>query len=1147
MTKTIRSEIYYDGVWNAVEQDTRAANPAPNDGISITRGRADERGSVSGGSCRTVFNNDGTYSRRNASSSLFGKIGQNTPYRARVEGVFDSPAIRGSVTATAGAGVVLGGTKPTGVVAGDVLLCFHTADTATLDDIAGPSLVGPPFTDWELLDEIVTGTNSLATRVWWRVAGGGDESTIVVDQTASSDGVVAVIALSGASHARPKISITSEVPPGATILSPDIDPEGDNDFEIRWVAMSDAVGAANTWGVVTDCTERVDSQSNTFTSAQMVTRALSSGAATGTKTHTPTQTGFDWAHAVTVTVMADQVRFAGEIPEWPPQWDVTGRDRWVEIEAAGPMRRLTQGARSLRSALYREITRGLVPTNAVGYWPLEDAGGTNQLASGLPGVGPMYAYGTALTFHSDAIMPGSDETIVLKNGAKLVAEVPDYGTDGQFTVCALFSIPTSGIATQPLLDVRHGASAILSWSLFAEAGDTLRFKGFSGAILVHDSGALSFDLSGGSDNRPQLIGFTVEQSGTSAAYTVFQYVLNSDGTLTLTTATGSFASTTVGFVNQVVVAIGANLNADIGVGHVLVSANTFPPTGGFLDALVGWAGETAGRRFERLCFEEGITFNYHGDLDLTPAMGPQPISKLLDLLQECQVVDQGVMHESRSRIGIVYRTLSSLYNQTPVEISESSGHFSPPFRPVDDDQLTHNWVEVKRPGGSSFVAKQDTGPLNIGDPATDAQAAGIYDRGAKSANVQFDSQLPDVAGWLLNLGTVDEARYPNLNIELARSVHAPAGVMTALAKQIAALETGSLVSVADLPATQQADDSLQLIQGYSETLTKFLWTLGFNASPGSPYTVGIEGTARADTSGTELGVAVNSSATSLKFVSDAYPNTLWSEAAADLSGGFAVKCGGEKMTVTAMSHTAWTFVGAGTAAHADNGSVSPSIHASSATGDLILVLVAIRSTNVGVSIDALADYETVYNHINLALFAKIHDGSEASPAITFTGGAVGDTTSAHCATFRSALTNVENLAVRVHPYVGTGVATQNIPAASMPVDEDNCLIIAAGWKGDDWTSVATLSGFTAEIGEPSSVLGSDQGIVWDYLIQTTKANVSAPTFTVTGGVTALTHSIVALFRYDTQTATVTRSVNGVSKAHSAGDAISLWSPARIGK
>src|SRR6266536_6558718 len=76
-----------------------------------------------------------------------------------------------------------------------------------------------------------------------------------------------------------------------------------------------------------------------------------------------------------------RTRFHGEVSAWPQRWDPTGNDVWVPLEAAGVLRRLSQGESVARSVLYRRILR--YSTSVKAYWPCEDESGAASLASGL--------------------------------------------------------------------------------------------------------------------------------------------------------------------------------------------------------------------------------------------------------------------------------------------------------------------------------------------------------------------------------------------------------------------------------------------------------------------------------------------------------------------------------------------------------------------------------------------------------------------------------------------------------------------------------------------------------------------------------------------------------------------------------------------
>jgi hypothetical protein len=217
-----------------------------------------------------------------------------------------------------------------------------------------------------------------------------------------------------------------------------------------------------------------------------------------------------------------------------------------------------------------------------------------------------------------------------------------------------------------------------------------------------------------------------------------------------------------------------------------------------------------------------------------------------------------------------------------------------------------------------------------------------------------------------------------------------------------------------------------------------------------------------------------------------------------------------------------TFINAGTAVHAANASVTPTVPASSTTGDLLLIWAATRSSGQGVPA-VPTGYQLLIDAANARLFGKIHDGSEPNPTVTFTGtGGATMSFSAQMATFRNAQLAYVDAAGALN------ATAQNIAVPDLTVTRDNSVVLALGWKQDDWTSVTSPSGFT-EIGEPSTTLGDDQGITWGRLIQTNALPVTSAVFTVTGGATAVSRGIAMSIppTTATQSSSITPSLDGV--------------------
>ena len=203
-----------------------------------------------------------------------------------------------------------------------------------------------------------------------------------------------------------------------------------------------------------------------------------------------------------------------------------------------------------------------------------------------------------------------------------------------------------------------------------------------------------------------------------------------------------------------------------------------------------------------------------------------------------------------------------------------------------------------------------------------------------------------------------------------------------------------------------------------------------------------------------------------------------------------------------------SFVGAGAGVAANNATVTPALPSGIQAGDLLLCLAYTRSSTG--SLSGPSGWSTLTSGNNatggkFALYYKKAAGGDANPSVAVTLGSNGDTIIAQCAAFRGADADAPSDVIGTLYQSGSNV--QNIgPISGITPGVADTLILVVGGKTDDWTSVATLSGDSltwAEIGEPSSTLGSDAGMVWDYAIESGTVAVTSKTFTVTGGVAAL--------------------------------------------
>jgi hypothetical protein len=296
----------------------------------------------------------------------------------------------------------------------------------------------------------------------------------------------------------------------------------------------------------------------------------------------------------------------------------------------------------------------------------------------------------------------------------------------------------------------------------------------------------------------------------------------------------------------------------------------------------------------RLASEEAVPVSLWGDSTVQEQVGPQSPDTLLTLLEEAADVDGGILYERRDAVSLAYRDRISLYNQ-PVALAldyNVSGHVAPPLEPMDDDQKVRNDVTVTRNGGSSERATLDAGPLSTQAPPN---GVGVYEESV-TLNLYDDDQPERHANWRLHLGTVDEARYPVVNLNLAAA--------PSLIDAVTMLESGDRIQIANPPAWLPPGPIDLIMQGYQEVIGHPTdWDVQLNCTPASPWTIAITDDAvygRPDTDGSQLAAGATSTATSLSVATTT--GLLWiTTAAAPAEFPFDITVGGERMRVTGIT------------------------------------------------------------------------------------------------------------------------------------------------------------------------------------------------------------------------------------------------------
>lgn len=574
--------------------------------------------------------------------------------------------------------------------------------------------------------------------------------------------------------------------------------------------------------------------------------------------------------------VGNDVRGVGEVTAWPPKWTTAGEDVWVPVQAAGILRRLQQPVAPLRSVLYRAVTAA---GTAVAYWPCEDADGATSLASATGGP-PLTVTGTPTLATSTAY--GSSLPLPVVADSRWRGTVPAYTSTGSTQIRFAWAIPAAGTTDGAVVARISATGTVGRWDVNYNTAGT-------GTVTL-----AAFDVS--SANLFTSAGITgVNGAVARVSVEVVTDAADIDWALRLYTATGVTSKTgtligrTAGIVTTVDMDCHVNMASDV-LGHISVDT-AVADAASATSEITGYAGEAAAARVLRLCAEQGIAATVVGTASDSSAMGAQSPGKLVDLLRDCEAADQGVLYEPRDALGLAYRTRVSMYNQAAgVTLDYAAADLSQ-LDQTDDDQLTRNDWTVTRSGGSFATAVDNTGPLSVLDPP---DGAGRYDTAA-TVNVATDGVLPDHAGWRLHQGTVDEPRYPQVGVNLARANFTPA-----LTAQVVGLDVGDRVDVDNPPAWLPPGTIVQLGFGFVETLNAFTRTLTANCVPGSPWQVAVYNStgSRYSTDGSTLGADAAAGDTALTVVTATGP--VW----AHNDGDYDLLISGEQVTVTAVTGAA---------------------------------------------------------------------------------------------------------------------------------------------------------------------------------------------------------------------------------------------------
>lgn len=598
------------------------------------------------------------------------------------------------------------------------------------------------------------------------------------------------------------------------------------------------------------------------------------------------------------SVLSTQVLFQGEAWSFKPTWNKRGNVARVTIKAGGKLRQLTQGAKPIRNVL----TRFHLAHGAVAVWPFDDGVFADFAASATPTAQPMIVgsgstFSTAFGRDLSTLVPAADKGVVLP--------VPDAFGQDVFTGAVNASISNGVVhidywrkstaegdaseTQQIVVDFSGGSSRLATIEVRA------RMSQISPAVtqgwVVRDATTQILDTASGTP------GSTIQPfgaSGTGGDWHNIHVKLATSGSavvasiyidgaladsITLASTTLPTQVTTVHIRNNTTAGFG-NFDELTQVAINLTTAGA--PS--YTDTFNLYDGENVVTRLQRLCNEQGIVIDITGTS--TATMGPQPIKTFVDLLRECELADLGMLGDGLGA-GLYYVTRSARYSQDAIMALNATDLADAP-QPEDDDQTLRNKYTVKRVNGSSATYEDKDGPLGT-------DAVGVYDSAPDGElNLSADTTLPDIAAWLVHLGTVEGYRYPKLTLNLAR--------IPDWAFEFATLRPGNRVTVngvSDISVEHPPGPIDVLAEGWSQQISPKRWTATLNCSAAAPWDVAV-------VSDTRYRVGSNQSTTSGAVTAGAMTMTVTGHAWST-STPYDVRAGGWQVTVTNVSGTTFTI------------------------------------------------------------------------------------------------------------------------------------------------------------------------------------------------------------------------------------------------
>lgn len=585
---------------------------------------------------------------------------------------------------------------------------------------------------------------------------------------------------------------------------------------------------------------------------------------------------------VSAFVDAAPTSYIAECSRWMPDQTpdfsagppLLGR-RWVAVEAAGILRRVSQWRDPIRSAMYRHRTGY---PNLLGYWPLEDPSTAVRLSNAAPG-------GRAGTLSNVTLQgikgpAGSDSVVQLAQESSLAGRFnsPAAGVAGwQVSFSFILAALPPGAGDNQI--IRWTTSNRYQWIVWVNNA-VYRFQVFDEA----GTSILNVPVLWGSGAEPnKWITMRVRATPSGGNVTVEAAWYPQQANVLYVMAPTVYAGTPGALVDWQ--QPGNSYVANGGIAHVYAVSGTTDDLLGYgpLRSFDGYEGETAGARFLRLMTEAGVPRELRGVESKTSPMGVQRPDTIIGLLEEIERTEGGLIFDKKDAAQVVFRTRDSRYNTTPTMALTYPTHIAPPLSEIIDDQQTANNVTIRQRDGGEATARRTTGPMSVAN-------VGDYPK-AIDVNVSAATDLGIIAEWEMARGTVPGPRYSAVVIDLDMN--------PGLEPQINATDIGDRITI-----TGREPELVDLyVIGYTDTFETHRRTISYLCRRNDVFVVGIydDPGSRYDSASTTLAAGATAGAGTFALTT-ADRRDVWSTTAVP----YQCIVAGEAVTVTAMTAPAGT-------------------------------------------------------------------------------------------------------------------------------------------------------------------------------------------------------------------------------------------------